>query len=390
MKILHTVEFYDPSVGGAQEVVKQVSEHLAKFGHDVTVVTTQLSNRKFKILNGVKIKEFKISGNKAFGLHGEVKKYIDFVANSKFDIVMNYAAQQWTTDSIIDKLSKIKAKKAFVPCGFSGLNINEYDDYFTNMPNWLANYDALVFPSNKYQDYIFAKKNGLKKLVEIRNGADFSKFNKKTLNIKEKIGVKKDNLTLLLVGSHSGAKGHQEAIQTLNFLPKKNVTLIIIAKDDLSGCSHQCKKNESKFNKSILRKIDKKQLIIKELTRKETISLFSEVDLFFFPSNVECAPLVIYEAIAATLPFAATGVGNIKSIIKESGFGHVLPSKKIKKGLTKLKVIPTIFQLNKILENLPKEKNSVVKRLNKNKAMYDWRSISKEYESLYKKLINEK
>ena len=54
LKILHTVELYSPSVGGMQEVVKQISERLVKKGHDVTVATTKLSNRKSKIINGVK------------------------------------------------------------------------------------------------------------------------------------------------------------------------------------------------------------------------------------------------------------------------------------------------------------------------------------------------
>jgi glycogen synthase len=40
MKILHTVEFYSPSTGGAQEVVKQLSERMAEKGHVVTVILT--------------------------------------------------------------------------------------------------------------------------------------------------------------------------------------------------------------------------------------------------------------------------------------------------------------------------------------------------------------
>ena len=32
MRILHTVQYYSPSVGGAQEVVRQISERLALVG----------------------------------------------------------------------------------------------------------------------------------------------------------------------------------------------------------------------------------------------------------------------------------------------------------------------------------------------------------------------
>ena len=35
MKILHTVEFYHPSQGSMQEVVRQISERLVKLGHKV-------------------------------------------------------------------------------------------------------------------------------------------------------------------------------------------------------------------------------------------------------------------------------------------------------------------------------------------------------------------
>ena len=71
MKILHTVEFYHPSVGGMQEVVRQISERLVALGHQVTVATTALPERTEKEINGVKIVEFKISGNAVRGMSGE-------------------------------------------------------------------------------------------------------------------------------------------------------------------------------------------------------------------------------------------------------------------------------------------------------------------------------
>lgn len=37
MKILFCVEFYYPSMGGAQEVVRQLAERMAAYGHEVCV-----------------------------------------------------------------------------------------------------------------------------------------------------------------------------------------------------------------------------------------------------------------------------------------------------------------------------------------------------------------
>lgn len=68
MKILHTVQLYSPSVGGMQEVVRQISERLVLLGHDVHVATTKLIDRKEHIINGVNIIEFNINGNLAHGI----------------------------------------------------------------------------------------------------------------------------------------------------------------------------------------------------------------------------------------------------------------------------------------------------------------------------------
>jgi hypothetical protein len=97
MNILHTVEFYSPHVGGAQEVVKQISERLARRGHSVTVATTRISGRPKGPVNGVHVEEFAVSGNEVSGFRGEVERYQDFLLGSGFDIMMNYAAQQWPT-----------------------------------------------------------------------------------------------------------------------------------------------------------------------------------------------------------------------------------------------------------------------------------------------------
>ena len=71
MRILHTVEFYEPSKGGAQEVIKQLSERLAARGHDVTVATSYLPTRSSAELNGVKIRQFHVRGNRVKGISGE-------------------------------------------------------------------------------------------------------------------------------------------------------------------------------------------------------------------------------------------------------------------------------------------------------------------------------
>src|SRR3989338_1868739 len=101
MRILHTVESYFPSLNGMQEVAQQISERLVCEGHEVTIATSFHSDRKQYVINGVAIEQFRIRGNMVRGIDGkklEIQRYIDLLRSPKFDIVTNFAAQQWATD----------------------------------------------------------------------------------------------------------------------------------------------------------------------------------------------------------------------------------------------------------------------------------------------------
>ena len=100
MNILQTMGSYYP-IGGAQEVVKQISERLVRRGHEVTVATSWQVDRASKEINGVQIEEFKVSGNAIHGFQGEVDLYQKFLLEGDFDVMMNYAAQQWATDLVL-------------------------------------------------------------------------------------------------------------------------------------------------------------------------------------------------------------------------------------------------------------------------------------------------
>ena len=130
MRILFGCQFYAPSVGGVQEVIRQLAERLVLRGHHVTVVTTKLQTRDFDTLNGVSIKEFDIRGNLVSGMTGDILEYQEYVQGGNFDVVMIYAAQQWTFDALWAVLDKISAAKVLIPCGFSGLYEPGYKKYF--------------------------------------------------------------------------------------------------------------------------------------------------------------------------------------------------------------------------------------------------------------------
>lgn len=410
MKILHILRTYHPSSGGMHEVVKQISENLAKNGHNITIATTKLPEKSKENFENIKIIEFDISGDFSNGLKGEIDTYQKFLINSEFDIITCFAAQQATADALFPIIDKIKAKKVFVPTGFSAFYITKFKEYFEKMGEWMNKFDMNIFLSNDYRDINFAREKNVHNIRIIPNGASREEFSKEiSTDIREKLNIPKNNFLILHVGSHTRQKGHKEAIEIFAKANINNSTFLIIGNDGL--CLSSCQKQEAKLNKSQSFKIYGKKIITKHLNRDETIAAYKAANLFLFPSNIECSPVVLFECMAAKLPFLTTEAGNAKEIIEWSGGGQLLPTKKniylenYFIGKTK-KVIKKLIgridndyhfckaKINEsaiILENLFNNKEKL-NQLGESghkawEERFNWEKISKEYENLYFELL---
>ena len=384
MKILHTVEFYSPSMGGAQEVVRQLSVRMAKMGHDVTVATTKLAERKKKLIDGVKIEEFDIKGNAVVGISGEVDRYQQFLVDGDFDVVMNYAAQQWATDLTYDVLDQIKGRKIIVPCGYSALSNPGFNDYFTKMPTILNKYDASVYLSGKYRDIDFARKHKVKNLNIIQNGADENEF--KDL-IDKNVYRKRNNINdffIVTIGNHTGSKGHSEMIDTLKKLPFA-ATLAIIGHNHNDGCFDECTTKAQLINEANYVGRPKKRIMILEVSRPETINALKSADVFLFLSNIEASPIVLFEAAASAVPFVTTAAGNSAEIAKWTKGGIVVKTfpDELHEGNVFASIDSAVRALT-LLYRFPSYRTYLGKRGRKNwQNNYTWGNITKKYLALY-------
>lgn len=405
MKILHTVESYLPSRHGMQEVVTQLSEYMVKNGHDVTIATSFNENRKVKVINGVKIREFKIKGNFVSGMVGETEHYQDFLLTSNFDIITNFAAQQWATDLALPILQELKAKKIFVPTGFSAINIPSYKEYFDRLKGWMKHYDSNIFLSHDYQDVNFARQNGIEVIEIIPNGANESEFEKVVpVDIREFLNLPSETKLILTVGSHTGYKGHSAAINIFKKANIPNSALLIIGNVTTVGgrisnfikgmlnlfglrktnCSINCKVQASTFN---LNSKDRR-IIISEFPRNITVNAYKQADLFLFPSLIECSPIVLFEAMCGSTPFLVTDVGNSKEIIKWSNGGILLPTEKDVDGFSIANVEQSARIMKELLNNPYKMKEYSKYGNESFHKNFTWNKIAEKYEDLYLKLTN--
>lgn len=367
MKILHTVQLYHPAIGGSEEVIKQISERLAKRGHDVTVATAAHPQRKDQIINGVKIREFTISGNEVNGIEGQKTEYQQFLLEEKFDVMLNYGMQIWSTDLVFPLLPKINAKKFLVPLGFFSLNDPAYKNYYEKMPKILRQYNANIYLSKNYQDIQFAKSHGIQNDIVIPNAASEDEFLNPSPDFRKKFGIKTKYL-LLSVSNHYELKGHQLVLDAFKKLQRKDVTLALIGgkpanfnRFSIGGCYYPCL-IQSWFKKN-LRFLD-------HITREDTVAAFKAADLFVFGSKFECSPLVIFEAMASKTPFISTNCGNVEDF---KAYGALIQT-----------ADEMANEMNHWLDDTAQREKTGEAAYQNWLKNFTWKKITDQYEQLYK------
>lgn len=387
MKILHAVEFYQPSLGGAQEVIRQISERLVQLGHDVTVATTDMAARDSLVINGVKIAPFKVSGNYSTGMTGELEKYRHFLKSERFDVILFYAAQQWTFDAAIDVIDDIPSPMLLAPCGFSGLRNPVHQTYFQMLPNVLSKMQKLIFHSKTYQDYVFCQDAGLSNLQWIPNGASEVEFANPVQGFRAKYHIDDETPLLLTVGSHTGIKGHRTAIEALARAKIGKSCLAIIGNRPAQarGCTLDCK---ARAWLARLGSLGRKRILLLDPPREDVLGAYFTADIFVFGSNVECSPLVLFESMAAGLPFISTACGNAAEIAQWGQSGIILPTTTLPNGSVAASADDMARQIEVLFRNTERRKEMADLGRSNWRNQFTWDVISRAYESSYRLCTN--
>lgn len=448
MRILLACELYYPSIGGVQEVMRQIGERFAESGHEVIVATTHLPERKSRHIRGVTVKGFRVSGNLVRGMVGEVDRFREFVLSQNFDVLMIKAAQQWTFDALTPVLDSIEKPKVFIPCGFSGLYDPLYADYFRQMPSWLRKFDRLIFYASNYRDINFARKHGLSNLTVLPNGADEREFNVEAdSSFRARYAIQKDAFVVMTVGSFTGLKGHIELAEAFEQCRFTNRTACLILVGNIPQPAtwekHRALRRWSgqvkhmyaagglvRVAKWILRPAMEKlglswvldalgykrlsgpavaptlkarlhaclerinsrgdrKAIFMDPPRAEVVQAYLNSDLFVLASRIEYSPLVLFEAAAAGLPFLSVSVGNAAEISEWTGGGIVCPAEVGRDGYTE--VDPTMLAAH--IEALSSQPD-VLERLGAAgrqawERRFSWKVIARDYERILTQCIGE-
>jgi len=372
LKILHTVEFYHPHVGGSESVVQQLSERLVKRGHKVTVATTKLPERKVRGLNGVEIEEFDVRGSLARGfMGGDVARYREFLLKHPSDVMMNYAAQQWATDLAFETLDSTGERRVNIiaPCGYSALKdattlwAPEFKDYFIRViPAYLPKYDAAVYHSACYQDYLFARNHNFTNSVVIPNGVCEEEFSRAPgIDFRRKYDIKTKFFGLCVANFYPG-KGQERVIECVRQMNRPDFTVVFIGNQ--GGEIEKLRRQGGGLNVRFCVGI----------SRDDVLAAYHQADIFLFASEKECSPLVILEAKASRVPFVSTDCGNVR----EWSGGVVCPPDKM------------ATYANRLLDDDEIRRILAEEGFRQWKEKFTWESVVDRYEDLYQELHRKK
>jgi len=111
--------------------------------------------------------------------------------------------------------------------------------------------------------------------------------------------------------------------------------------------------------------------------------------LFLFPSNIECSPIVLFEAAASETPFLTSNAGNSEEIVSWLGGGILLPTVTDRLGYGRVRIEKSVKILEELFFN-----NELRNKLGTNgyknwKNGFSWEIIAKKYEKLYQDLMKE-
>lgn len=400
--------------------MRQIAVRLVERGHQVTVATTRLPERRSGDIHGVKIAGFKVSGNLVRGMRGEVDAYRRYVLESDYDLFMVKAAQQWTFDALVPVLDRMTKPKIFVPCGFSGVYEPSFAHYYQRIPEFMRKFDHLIFYASDYRDINLAREHGLSNLTVLPNGADEREFLVPAdRSFRSRHGIPENAFVLLTVGSLKGLKGHRElaeAFALAQFPGDKPAVLIlngnnpytsgglrrflswllrrVLLRAGLGGLLKALGYKVEPPLQDLVARINRatpvKRAMLVSLPRPELVQAYLNSDLFVFASNVEYSPLVLYEAAAAGLPFLSVPVGNADEIARWTGAGEICPAPRDSLGYTR----PDPSTLARHIESLAvraQDRRSYGEAGKRNwREQFTWQKITDRYEDVFVRLLEER
>lgn len=393
MRILQVIPYFNWSYGGPVKVVYDISNELARRGHDVTIYTTnvgmgkKLSESEKLTCKNIKVQYFNtinnwvannlklhISPSMRIAIKKEILRF-DVIHLHEFRGIPNFYIWRYATKYKIPYIIQAHgAAPAVVGNQNIGRTISKF--VFDAIMGSKIVYDAsALIALNKLEAEQYIQHGINKEKIKIiPNGLDLDDLNNKPERgrFRRKYGIFDDEKVILFLGRIHKIKGLDLLVNAFFEVTKEidNCTLVVVGPDD--GYLVQLQ-NHIKFLQ-----IDKKVIITGPIYGREKFEAYIDADVFVLPSCYEAFPLTVLEACACGVPVIVTNKCGISNVInKQAGYAINYDKGELKEAILKIlinknemikfsnagkKLITEIFNIQTIcdtLEELYLQRNKV-------------------------------
>jgi glycosyltransferase involved in cell wall biosynthesis len=328
IKIVHIVPHYFPSIGGVEQVAKDLCEGLVKLGHDVTVLTNkrlQKAQKKeklktFEIINGVKV--YRYFSLVSLGHMSFTPSAILNIISNNYDIIHMHSIRHPHT--IYVPLIKIMKNYRIILQGHTHFSSTHLKTLLYN------NFDKILFQTLYKSVDIFLHLNSdekqklmklgvpEKKLALFYNPIKDSLFDKSDSDLfNKKYELENKKIILFLGQAHEGKRVDLIIKALPKILLNEKNTLLLIAGPDF-GNYPKLKELASLLN------VVNNVKFLGLLSEEEKEFALKRCDVLILPSEYEAFGVVLAEAMACGNPVIATKTPGPLELINHGKNGFLI------------------------------------------------------------------
>ena len=229
--------------------------------------------------------------------------------------------------------------------------------------------DFLIVLSNELKSLCVSTGVSSQKIAVIPNGVDHCIFfYKDKENCRIKLGLRKDQKIILMVGALIYGKGFDRVLKIFPEVLKAypDCVLKIIGSEGPAG-DYRDELNELVIKHNLEKKVD----FIGQVKNHDLVLWYNAADLFCLPSRSEGSPNVLSEALACGCPSVATNVGSVSEILTEKKMGIIT---EIEKGQLLLDIL---FCIGNDFDR---------KKISKSMHQYNWDWCAQRVNKIYRQL----
>lgn len=377
MKICIVTSGYPPKIGGVETVTENLAKEYVQLMHEVHVITpsedatNQIITPENITLHNIHIDGF--SGAETMPIYRKIPRGILFfksifqnIRTIKPDIIHVQNIQNSIPVYLIKKIYKTPYCIALHNnMELMGISLPKFmRKYWKKFP-YVKNANAIISLTKEMAEVV--KESLQKESYIIPNGVDIKRFYP-----NQTLSEYRDDKIILTVSRLDNKKGIEYAIESMPNILKyyPNTTLQIIGDGDF-------RPELEKITKSLC--LQKSVEFTGGIPNTDVPYYLQNADIFLLPSLFEGLPLTLLEAMACGLPVISTPVSIAPDIIIKWNNGIIVPFKSPEA------IADAVIS---ILSNPNLEERYAKNSATAAKETMSWKSVAKQYISLYQSIID--